>query len=100
MLWGFEGRQLLAVAAGFSASIALFRLFYDRFEMGGMAALIVAALPLAATVGWLLAFVTGKPRHYAAEFFEWHGLRFRCRLDLPASFLEPKRPAQSHPYLA
>ena len=99
VLWGFEGNQLLFVAAGFGVSLAVFRILHGAREWEGLPALIVAALPLVAAITWVLLLMAGKPKRFANEFLEWLLLRFQLRVDWPASFLAPSNSSKAHPIL-
>ena len=99
VLWGFEGNQLLFVAGGFGGSLAVFRILYGARQWEGLTALVVAAIPLAAAITWVLLLMNGKPKRYAGECLEWLLLLFQRRADLPASFLEPAKPSILHPIL-
>ena len=41
----------------------------------------------------------GKPKRYAGEWLEWLILRFQCQVDLPTSFLAPRKTNRLHPIL-
>ncbi|MCB1094512.1 MAG: hypothetical protein KDN22_02935 [Verrucomicrobiae bacterium] len=100
VLWGFEGRELLIVTAGFGISLACFRFLYATQQWNAVPALAVAALPLVAAIAWILLLVSGKPKRHAGECLEWLLLRIQCRSDLPATFLSPTTSTQhQHPIL-
>ena len=91
MLWGFEGKELLVITVGFGFAIGCFRYCYGTKQWNALLALGAASVPLIATIAWVTLLVSGKPKRYANEWFEWLLLRFQCRANLATTFLSPSR---------
>ena len=80
VFWRLEGGQALFLSVACVLSIGLFRVAVNSWGWPIMASAVVAGLIPISVLGFLLKFVTGRPKSYAADWLEWQWLRLATRL--------------------
>ena len=77
VVWKLEGGQALWLASSCAFGFVLFRFLFGNLDWPVIASLVVSGIPPLATTAFLLRFVTGKPKSYAADFLEWQSLKLK-----------------------
>lgn len=68
--WGLEGNLFWYLVGGGFASVITLLLLFSVWRWSFVAALIPAAVPLALTLLYILAFRQGRPAGYDTDLFE------------------------------
>jgi len=79
MVWIFEGSNVYVFVGGFTLSLVLFRMSYDR-HLSLVESAVIASVPLSIAIAYVVFLKAGKPKSYDADMGVSLTYRLQCWL--------------------